>query len=88
MRTISLCTDCSKKIHKNRGGRCWDCYTKSGFGKDINDIQAADEWHLGYIRKEIAKVLRETGIIIPNQKYEAKFLINFSGKPMVSFDEI
>ena len=60
----------------------------SGFGKDYSDLFTQSDWHLGYIRKEIAKVLRESGIIQPNQEYEVEFLINFSGKPMISLEEM
>jgi len=57
-----------------------------GFGKDISDILYQPEWHLGYIRKEIAKVLRASGIVDSSSEYEAEFLLNFSGKPMVAFN--
>ena len=56
----------------------------SGFGKDISDILATSEWHLGYIRKEVAKVLRDTQIVTPDQDIRGEFNLNFSGKPMVS----
>lgn len=60
----------------------------SGFGKDLNDFFSQSEWHLGYIRKEIAKVLRESNIVPLNTEIEVEFLINFSGKPMISLNEI
>jgi len=60
----------------------------SGFGKDMSDLLIQESWHLGYIRKEIAKVLRESGIILTNEEYKAEFVINLAGKPMVSFNEI
>jgi hypothetical protein len=56
----------------------------SGFGKDISDILSQPDWHLGYIRKEVAAILRQNQIVIPNQEVEAKFSLNFSGKPLVS----
>ncbi len=58
----------------------------SGFGKDIDDILSQPEWHLGYIPREIAKVLRESQIINLNTEYPCEFIINFSGIPMISLD--
>ena len=55
-------------------------------GKDIQDIMGADEWHLGFIRKELAKPLRESNIIKINKEYEGTFSIDFRGKPMVEID--
>lgn len=60
----------------------------SGYGKEIEDIISLPEIHLGYIPKETAKVLRESNIIPLDTEIKGEFLINFSGKPMISIDEI
>ena len=53
------------------------------FGKERNDILAQNSWHLGYIRKEIAKVLRETNAIQTEKYYPGTYLVSFSGKPII-----
>jgi hypothetical protein len=60
----------------------------SGFGKEISDILSQDSWHIGYIRKEIAKILRESNIVPIDAEIQGEFTINFSGKPMISLSEI
>lgn len=54
-----------------------------GFGKDINDILEQKNWHLGYVPKETAKILKETQVIQNDIEYQVKFSINFNGQPMV-----
>jgi hypothetical protein len=56
----------------------------SGFGKDISDILSQPDWHLGYIRKEVAAILRQNQIVVPDQEVKAEFSLNFSGKPLVT----
>jgi hypothetical protein len=57
----------------------------SGYGQDVGEILTQSEMYLGYIPKEIAKVLKESGIISNDVEYEGEYSLNFSGKPMVSF---
>jgi len=56
----------------------------AGFGKDIDDILSIPEWHLGYIRKEVAKVLRDNQIVNEGTDIQGEFNLNFTGKPMIS----
>jgi hypothetical protein len=58
----------------------------SGYGQEISDLWTQPEWHLGYIPKEVAKVLKESGIISNDVEYEAEYVLNFSGKPMISLE--
>lgn len=55
-------------------------------GKNINDIQDQERWHLGYIRKELAKDLRESNKVEIDKEYEGEFVIDFRGKPMIEID--
>ncbi len=57
----------------------------SGYGQSIKDLQASDEIHLGYIPRQIAKVLKESGIVSNDVEYSGEYVLNFSGKPMVDF---
>lgn len=54
------------------------------FGKEISDILSQPDWHLGYIRKEVAAELRRNQIVTTEEDIKAEFNLNFSGKPMVS----
>ncbi len=56
----------------------------AGFGKDLSDINSQPDWHLGYIRREVAKVLRETQIVTTENDIPGEFSLNFAGKPLVS----
>ncbi len=58
----------------------------SGYGQNLDEISSQPEIHLGYIPKEIARVLRESGIINPDVEYSAEYVLNFSGKPMVNLE--
>ncbi len=59
----------------------------SGYGQDMDDINQQSEWHLGYIPKEIAKILRETNIVPLDVEIEGNYLIDFRGKPLVEISE-
>lgn len=55
------------------------------FGHSLDTLKAQDAWHLGYLRKEKAKELKDNGFpsAVP---VEGSFRTSASGSPMVSFD--
>jgi len=55
----------------------------SSSGKTVEDITDMEEWHLGYIPREMAKKLRESGTINQDVEYPATFKINLRGQPQV-----
>jgi len=58
-----------------------------GFGYKLADVLAREEWHLGYIPKEMAAELRASGRVLPGADYDATFLTNPAGAPRVAFAE-
>jgi hypothetical protein len=57
------------------------------FGFDLDQIFAQENWHIGYIPKEIAATLRASGIIQPDEEIEVTFALAPSGTPRVAFAE-
>lgn len=57
-----------------------------GTGKYLEDIQAQAEWHLGYIPKEIAALLRANLLVETEREYLGEFLFNYDNKPMIRID--
>jgi len=57
------------------------------FGFDLETILLQDSWHLGYIPKEMAKVLRETGQILDEAPIDVSFSTSASGAPRIRRDQ-
>jgi len=57
------------------------------FGFDLDQICSQEDWHIGYIPKEIAAVLRANGVIEPGNEVEVSFAVAPNGSPRVAFAE-
>jgi hypothetical protein len=55
------------------------------FGSSLEIILAQDQWHLGYIPKELAKLLRQQDIVGDNTPVDVTFAVAPDGKPRVRF---
>ena len=61
--------------------------TLSEFGYTVDQIMAAEIWHLGYIDRKNAAYLRERNIVPEGAGVEVKFLLSPDGKPRIQFLE-
>jgi hypothetical protein len=57
------------------------------FGFDLDQICAQENWHVGYIPKEMAAALRANGIVEPENEVEVSFAVAANGSPRVAFVE-
>ena len=57
------------------------------FGLDLDMITSQDQWHLGYIPKEFAAMLRAADIVKVNVPSDVTFGTNPKGDPRVVFAE-
>lgn len=55
-------------------------------GKDLEEILSEEEWHLGYVPKDLAQNLRLNSLVEISQEYQGKFSINFRGQPQIEID--
>lgn len=55
----------------------------SACGLELSDIFAQDEWHLGYIPKDIAKILRDENVVPIDEDINVIFSTNHNGRPFV-----
>ena len=57
------------------------------FGFDLDTVLGQEQWHLGYVPKEFAALLRGRNIIVPNTPMDVTFAVAPDGKPRVRFVE-
>ena len=57
------------------------------FGFDMEKITAQDSWHLGYIPKEMAAMLRSSGAVGTEEPVNVTFSTSTTGAPRVRFEE-
>lgn len=57
------------------------------FGFDLAQVLAQEEWHLGYVPKEMAKQLRDADIVMPSVPVDVTFSLNAKGNPRIRFAE-
>ena len=57
------------------------------FGKSLEEVLSEEEWHLGYIAKEMAAQLRQCGAVGTDKAVEVTFATSASGAPRVRFAE-
>ena len=58
-----------------------------GFGHNHETILAQDEWHLGYVPKQFAKLMRESNAVMPSIPVPVTFSVSSTGGPRVRFEE-
>lgn len=57
------------------------------FGYELEQILAEEVWHLGYIPREMAKVLRENEIVPIDSSVDGTFSVSNNGAPRVRLSE-
>jgi hypothetical protein len=57
------------------------------FGFDLDTVLGQEQWHLGYIPKEFAKLLKESGTVVNDKPMDVTFATNAQGAPRVRFAE-
>jgi len=55
------------------------------FGLELDDFLQAEQWHLGYIKKEIAAVLRAHGVVQDDTALSGEFAM-FNNKPGIKIE--
>lgn len=56
------------------------------FGTSVEDVQSHEEFLLGYIPRDLAKILKDNQIVTNNEEIQGAFHLNFTGKPMVEIN--
>jgi hypothetical protein len=56
------------------------------FGLDLDTFLAADQWHLGYVPKELAKLLKQDGIVTNDSALVGHFTLSNAGKPQIMIE--
>jgi len=58
----------------------------ANYGMEIGDIMGEPTWHLGYIPKGLAAMLKNSGDVQDNIIYHGTFMQDMKGKPMINFN--
>jgi hypothetical protein len=55
------------------------------YGSSLDTVLSTEKWHLGYIPKELALLLKANGVIENEVPYEVEFSVATTGSPRVRF---